>query len=134
MSGLVYRINSDMVRLMGNQRTRIAPESLPAVKRRLQILRSAVCRDQGIPDRQADFCRLMGFPVQTWNGYEAGTKGRVPIDTAMALSAALEIPALVAWIYQGAMEKELPGWLLMVIHEERDPDSNGASPLERKRA
>jgi hypothetical protein len=134
MSGLIYRINSDMVRRMGNQRTRIAPESLPAIKRRLQILRSAVCRDRGIPDRQADFCRLMGFPVQTWNGYEAGPKGRIPVDTAIALSAALEIPPLVSWIYQGTLEKDLPGWLLKVIYEDRDPESNGAPPPERRRA
>jgi DNA-binding XRE family transcriptional regulator len=125
-------INTDKVRRMPKQ-PRMAPESLPAIQKRLRLLRSAVCQDRGVPDRQIEFARLMGFPVQTWNNLEVG-KGRISIDTAMEISRQLEIPPLVSWIYQGVMEKDLPGWLLEVIREDRDPDRNGTPMPERRRA
>jgi DNA-binding XRE family transcriptional regulator len=112
----------------------MAPESLPAIQKRLYLLRSAVCQDRHVPNRQSEFARLMGFPVQTWNNLEVG-KGRISIDTAMEISRQLEIPALVAWIYQGALEKELPEYLTRVIRADRgEPDRNGSSSPERKRA
>jgi DNA-binding XRE family transcriptional regulator len=125
---------SDKVRRMPKQ-PRMAPESLPAIQKRLRLLRSAVCQDRHVPDRQSEFARFMGFPVQTWNNLEVG-KGRISIDTAMEISRQLEIPVLVAWIYQGAAEKELPDWLMRVIRADRDePDHNGAPVApERRRA
>jgi hypothetical protein len=118
-----------------SKQARMAPESLPAIKKRLRLLRSAVCQDRRVPDRQIEFSRLMGFPVQSWNNLEVG-KGRIGIDTAMEISRQLEIPALVSWIYQGALEKELPEYLTRVIRADRDePDHNGAPVApERRRA
>src|SRR5215210_429046 len=82
------------------KRSRLAPESLPAIQRRMRLLRRAVCLERGLPDKQADFCREMGLSPQTWGNYEVGAAGRPRIDAAIELSRQLEIPTLVSWIYQ----------------------------------
>lgn len=82
---------SDFIRRMTN-RKRLDPESVPAIARRLQLLRQAVSGSQ------AELCARLGFNRTTWNTYETA-RGRISVDFAMALHREFGVP--LDWIYMG---------------------------------
>lgn len=105
-------------------RKRIDTDSVGEIARRCQLLRQAVLISRGLPNSQAEFCRLMGFHVMTWSGYE--TKHRISIDSLLKIRQKLGVPT--DYILAGG-EGGMPNELLRIIHqlEAEDASTAGAS-------
>jgi transcriptional regulator with XRE-family HTH domain len=105
-----------------SNRKRIQEHAVPQIAQRLRLLRMALAPSQ------AEFCRLMGFPVMTWNTYETG-KGRISIDSAIKLVQRFGVT--LDWIYLGNVAL-MPNYLVDAIAAAKE--LSPAKPRRQSRA
>jgi transcriptional regulator with XRE-family HTH domain len=93
--------------MTNRQPPRLDPGSLPAIARRLQLLRKALA------PTQAEFCRRIGVAPNAWNNYEKAFN-RINIDAALRIQQLYGVP--LDWIYIG-IPAMLPSHLAEKVRE-----------------